>query len=170
MAQSGADTDNNAVCVSNGATTAVVTLDAYDPSSTSSGNQVYALPLTLRKTTTGAATIAAGATASVALDPKRTIYDLIFARPDDLFPVQDTSLMQNIISGLYPPLSIAAGSTAQSVLALQFYINLLVNPTSNTAKGYYAAVSGGTKTGGSAASIESAVDDFFKSTKNFQTL
>src|SRR5205823_4294717 len=127
-------------------------------------------PLNLRKTTVGAATIAAGATASVALDPQRIIYDLIFARPADLFPVQDSSVMQNIISGVYPALNIAAGSAAQSVLALQFYINLLVNPTSRTATGYYAAVSGAAKTGNSAESIESAVTDFFKSTKNFQSL
>ncbi len=167
MSQSGSDT-SNAVAVTNSSNTPVVTLDAYDPSST--GNQVYAMPLTLRNIAAGEATINAGATATVPLDPQRITYDLIFARPVDLFPVQDTQVMQNVLSGVYPPVSIDAGSPAQAVLALQFYINLLVNPTSTTATGYYNAVSNATKTGTSSESVEDAVTAFFKSTTNFKTL
>ena len=42
MLQTNSDTSSSAVSVSNGAAIPVVTLDAYDPSSTPSGNQVYA--------------------------------------------------------------------------------------------------------------------------------
>lgn len=164
---------SNTVSVTNNSTSTVVTLDAYDPNAKANApqaEQVYQLPLTIRNTSSGGPTIEAGANASLTLDAARIIYDFIFARPADLFPIMNTSLMQNIISGQYPPLTIDAASQAQLNLALTFYINLLVYPTSNTAQKYYAAVSGTANNGNSASDINDAVTAFFQSTTNYKTL
>lgn len=162
--------DNNEVSITNSTNAAVVTLDAYDPSTTPTGKQAYEQPLTLRPTDTGSQTIAAGATAAVPLDPNRTIYELIFARPADLFPVQDSSLMQGILSGTYPPLTVAATGPAQLTLALQFFVNLLVYPTSNTAVQYQSILSNATQSGSSSSDIETAINNFFQSTTLYKTL
>jgi hypothetical protein len=117
--------------------------------------------MTTCTTSSGSSTIGVGATASVVLDPSRTIFDLVFARPADLFPLQNTAVMQNIMSGLYPAESIAATSPPQLTLALKFAINLQVYPTSNMATQYYAAVSSGNQT---------QITNFFQSTQGFQTV
>jgi hypothetical protein len=164
--------DNN-VSVTNQTNTAAAILDAYDPSAQPGepqANQIYALPMSLRQTLTGAQTIGANANASVVLDPARIIYDLVFARPADLFPLQNSSVMQNVISGAYPPVNIDATSPDQLTLALTFYINLLTYPTSNIAVQYNAAVSGAANNGDSDSAIESAVAAFFQSTTNYKTL
>jgi hypothetical protein len=93
-------TDNNNVLVTNNTASSAVILDAYGPASTPGipeANQVYALPMTLRTTSSGSTTIGTGASGSVVLDPARMIYDLVFARPADLFPLQNSAVMQNII-------------------------------------------------------------------------
>ncbi|QGZ42181.1 hypothetical protein GO485_26150 [Pseudoduganella flava] len=128
------------------------------------------MPLTLRTTASGSKTIAASSTDTVTLDANRIVYDLIFVRPADLFPVQNSALMADVLSGQYPPLTVAATSPAQLSLALSFYINLLAYPTSTTATQYYAAVSNAAAKGSSASDIESSVAEFFKSTTNFKTL
>lgn len=163
-------TDSNNVQVTNSTTVSAVVLDSYDPSTTPTGKEVYQQPLTMRSTTSGATTILAGDSVSVVLDPSRTIYDLIFARPLDLFPLQNSSLMQGIISGSYPPLTIATSSPAQLALAISFNINLMAYPTSTTAKQYYAAVSNAAKTSTSATSVDDVVNAFFQTTTNYKTL
>jgi len=159
----------NTVVVANSTNAALIVVDAFDTSSTPTGKQLYDLPLAVRQASTGA-TIPGGASASVTLDAARSIYDLIFARPADLFPIQNSALMQELLSGDYPPLSVDAASPAQMVLALQFHINLLAYPTSNTAVQYQQAVVKAAQNGTSAESIEAAVNAYFQSTANYKTL
>src|SRR2546422_3368689 len=92
---------NKIVSVTNGSSVDVAPIDAYQPSSgggaTPTARQIYEQTLTALKTTDGAATIKAGTTANIELDGTyvdqgttkyRTVYDLIFARPADLFPAK----------------------------------------------------------------------------------
>lgn len=159
-----------AVSITNNAAAAVVPLDAYDPSTTPSTNQLYELPLTIRATSTGSRTIDAGATATVPLDATRNLYDFLFARPADLFPVQNSALMQNVISGAYPPLTIDAGSAAQAALAMRFYVQILAFPTSNLAVQYAQVLSNATANAQSPEALDAAIAQFFQGTNNYQSL
>ena len=163
------DTNNNSLSVTNNTNNpispgnlpnAAITLDVYAPSP--APNQVYDLPITTLKTSAGGSTIGVGETASVLLDPARMDYDLVFARPADLFPLQNT-VVNDILS--VAAVSIDAPSPAQLALALNFVINLQVYPTSNVAKQYFAAVSDASTTGSL-----TAVTAFFQSTTDYKTL
>lgn len=160
----------NSVSVNNQTNAPVATLDAYSSSGPVSGEQIYELPLTMRLTTDGAKIIDAGATANIALDAGRSAYDLIFCRPADLFPVLDQPEMQDLLDSNYPPITIPGGSIDQATNALTFYVNLLVNPTSNLATQYYQIVQNATNTGTSGESIDQAVQQFFQGTQNFKNL
>ena len=96
------------------------------------------------------ATIKAGGNASIELDGTyvdgdgmtqyRTVYELIFARPADLFPVDVTGEVLGIVDPVYPPIGITAADQANHVLALKFLINLMAYPTSTLATNYEAAL------------------------------
>jgi len=162
--------NGNSVNVINNSGQTIVTLDAFDSSTNPPpGNQIYEMPLTLRSTSTGNS-IASGATGSVSLDADRSIYDFIFARPADLFPIQDSSVMQGIFSGQYSDQTVLSTSPAQMALALQFYINILTYPTSQIAQNYQTALTGATANSGSADDIDGAVTAFFQGTKQYTTL
>lgn len=156
--------DANSIAITNNAAVPVITLDSYDPSTTPSGAQVYGLPLTVRGTT-----IAAGATENVPLDPTRMIYDLISARPADLFPIQNTGVEQDIMSGNYDPMTVAATSAANMVLAMQFALDLMVYPSAPMAV-QYTAMLNNAMSATSSDGIDSAASTFFSQFPTYQTL
>ena len=175
---------NKDVTISNNSGVEVVALDAFAASSGSGSTpvaqQMYEQTLTALATTGGARTIAAGATATVALDGTyvddagatqyRTLYDLIFARPADLFPVAVTSEMLGLVDPVYPPITIAAADQTKHILALKFLINLMAYPTSNLAASYQAALSSAQQNPAKPGDIDNAMAAFFAGTKQYQSL
>src|ERR1043166_480437 len=100
----------------------------------------------------------------------RTLYDLIFARPADLFPVAVTSEMLGLVDPVYPPITIAAADQTKHILALKFLINLMAYPTSNLAASYQAALSSAQQNPAKPGDIDNAMAAFFAGTKQYQSL
>jgi hypothetical protein len=174
---------NKIVSITNGSSVDVAPIDAYQPSSgdgsTPAAEQMYEQTLTPLRTTDGAATIAAGTTATVTLDGTyldqgtakyRTLYDLIFARPADLFPVKVTGEMLGMLNPVYPPITVAATDEANYALALTFLINLMAYPTSDMAKNYQAAMNSAQQTATKPGDLDTAMAAFFAGTKQYKPL
>ncbi len=175
---------NKNVSLTNSASQDVMAIDAFQPSSgdgsTPVAQQMYEQTLTPLKTVTGARTVAAGTSAAIELDGTyvdgqgttqyRTVYDLIFARPADLFPVSVTGEMLGIINPVYPPISISATEQANHTLALKFLINLMAYPTSKLATDYQAALTAAGQNASKPGDVDAAMATFFAGTKQYQSL
>ena len=141
-------------------------------------------------------TLAIGETSTVTLDQTLngqavTLYDLIFAQADNLFPVQSSGVMQNFKTLAYPPITVStstpstsstssstsstSASTTAATTALPnptvnawlFYQNINAYPTSNMAQQFATVGNDTTANATSTSDVTSSVNSFFQATDDY---
>lgn len=165
--------------INNNDTTACLVLDAYNTSSTNPkqvyGQTLKVLPLqsggnVLNGSSSGTVTLNDYTTDSKGQQIYNTVYELIMARATDLFPVDNTSVMQSFSNPpTYPNITVPQGSFNTMQLAYQFCQTIMAFPTSNLSVQFQAAMNSAlsaTSTG----SIDQTMNNFFAGTKQYQSV
>ncbi|CBS89322.1 hypothetical protein [Azospirillum lipoferum] len=154
----------------------IVVINAYnsDPDGTQQGYEqtLELLPFM------GGDTLAPSATDSITLDDvlngvPMTVYDLIVAQADNLFPVQVVSeMLSSDDPPIYPKITVAASGNGADpfVSALQFYQTITAYPTSNLATGFTAALNAARSGSASSNGVDSTVNQFFQQYPAYQTV
>lgn len=172
------DTSKNCT-INNNDSVACLVLDAYNTTSTNPkqvyGQTLKTLPLqsggnVLNSATSGTVTLNDYSTDSKGNQIYNTVYELILARATDLFPVDNTSVMQSFSTPpTYPAVNVPQGSLTNMQLAYQFCQTIMAYPTSNLSTQFQAAMNSAlsaTSTG----SIDQTMNAFFASTKQYQNV
>lgn len=159
--------------VTNNAGVAAVALNAFNSSTNVASNspkQGYMQQLKLLKSGSKS-TIANGATATLVLDETYVdstgatqpcyIYDLLFSKPDSLFPVAVQSEVLDFAKQSYPSISLTSAQNANMAKALTFCENIMTSPTSKMAVAFQAAMTNALKEG-SVAKIDAAMATFWQ--------
>ncbi len=116
--------------------------------------------------------------------PPGGLFDLIFAQPDNGFPVQSVGTMPLSLPGFgasagtskmsYPPITLTATTTANEpspcVNAWLFYQEINANPSSQLAQQFAQVGNSINQNASSSASIDSAIAGFFQGTKDYQNV
>jgi hypothetical protein len=158
--------------VTNNSGAAVVALNAFNSSTNVAANspkQGYMQQLKLL--TSGAnATIGDGADATIVLDETYVdstgktqpcyIYDLLFSKPDSLFPVAVQAEMLDFAKQSYPDITLTSAQNANMAKALAFCQNIMTSPTSKMSVAFQAAMTNALKES-SIAKIEAAMSAFW---------
>lgn len=171
---------NKNYAVTNNTGVDIVVLDASTDAGAVTAEQLYEQSLKILSTTDGQQIIKSGATGTVVLndthkdssgaDVYSKVYNLIIAKADNLYPIQAEGVMLTFSSQSYAPLTIGADAFKNMQLAENFQQTIMAYPTSNLSKDYQTAVNGATDNSGSATAIDTAVDKFFSSTKQYQAV
>ncbi|UMR28866.1 hypothetical protein MJ904_17315 [Massilia sp. MB5] len=172
------DTSKNCT-ITNNTTVGALIVDAYNTTSTNP-KQVYAQTLKVLPLTAGGDILAGQASGTVVLNDYtqaggetvyNTLYELIIARATDLFPLMNTSVMQSFATPpAYPPVSVPATGLTDMQLAQQFYQTIMAFPTSTLSQQFQQAMTAALKTSTSTGSIDSQMNAFFASTKEYQSV
>lgn len=169
---------NDTCHITNNYTYDLAVLEAYDndPNTT---KIMYEQTLSRLSIAGGAKLIKSGKQADVILDETYTdssgkkqpklLYEMIFAEPKTLFPIKNVSEMQSLTNNDYPPITVQAADANIMQLAYKFQQLIMAFPTSQLAKNFQVALSQAGQ-GTSETDISDKVDDFFKNTKEFQSL
>ncbi|PWB31416.1 hypothetical protein DCO48_17305 [Pseudomonas sp. SDI] len=154
--------------VSNQSGADLAVVSAYS-SDDANPQQVYNQDLSLLKTSTGASTIASNTPADVMLvgASGQVIFDLLYSRPANLYPVLNKSAMS--LSSKPLALVVTAQQAATMTNAFTFIQTISAYPSSSLAQGYTAAAQSAAS-GTSNQDIDSAMSTFFASTKQFKDL
>ena len=116
--------------------------------------------------------------------PPGGLFDLIFAQPDNWFPVQSVGTMPLSLPGFgasagtskmsYPPINLTTTTTANEpspcVNAWLFYQEINANPSSQLAQQFAQVGNSINQNASSSASIDSAIAGFFQGTKGYQNV
>ncbi len=116
--------------------------------------------------------------------PPGGVFDLIFAQPDNWFPVQSVGTMALSMPGFgasagtskmtYQPITLTATTTPDEpspcVNAWLFYQEINANPSSELAQQFGQVGNSLNQTAGSTSDIDSAIAAFFKGTKDYQNV
>lgn len=158
--------------VTNNSGVTVVALNAFNSSTNVANNspkQGYMQQLDLLKVS-GAATLATGANGTVVLDETYKdssgnsqpcyIYDLLFSKPDSLFPVAVQAEVLDFAKQSYPDITLTSAQNANMTKALAFCQNIMTSPTSKMSVAFQAAMTDALKQG-SIDKIEAAMTAFW---------
>ena len=172
----------------------IICINGYNPTTTGTA-QGYEQTLQQLPFASGN-TLAIGETSTVTLDQTLngqavTLYDLIFAQADNLFPVQSSGVMQNFKTLAYPPITVStstpstsstssstsstSASTTAATTALPnptvnawlFYQNINAYPTSNMAQQFATVGNDTTANATSTSDVTSSVNSFFQATDDY---
>jgi hypothetical protein len=152
----------------------IVAISAFNASATGTA-QGYQQSLLLLPFASGK-TLAKSGTSTIDLDQElngveMTLYDLIFAQPNNLFPVLSQAEMLGFNDPpTYPPVSVTGANSASCANALVFYQAITAFPTSTTAKAFTAVLNSANSNLTSSQGIDSAVNAFFAGTEGFQNV
>ncbi len=170
----------------------LIAIDAFTDSDTSTAVG-YGQTLDLLPFAQGQA-LAVGATDALTLDRTEstttngktttnpvTLYDLIFAQANNLFPVQSNGVMQGLFTGTYAPLTVPtplpsgsastdADAPAPSVNAWLFYQQITADPTSTLAQDFVNTCNSAATNATGSASLQSALNGFFQGTEGFKNV
>ena len=116
--------------------------------------------------------------------PPGGLFDLIFAQPDNGFPVQSVGTMPLSLPGFgasagtskmsYPPITLTSTTTANEpspcVNAWLFYQEINANPSSQLAQQFAQVGNSINQNASSSANIDSAIAGFFQGTKDYQNV
>ncbi len=143
-------------------------ISAYSADDTNA-RQVYNQTLTLLKTSSGASTVANSNAADVELvgATGQVIFDLLYSRPANLYPVRNASLLA--ISSNAEALTVTETDAATMTNAFTFIQTISAYPSSTLAQNYAAAAQNAAN-GTSNQGITSAMSAFFASTSQFKDL
>ncbi len=155
----------------------IVCINAYN-TGTDTALQVYEQTLSLLPFASGSTTLPETKSSTIELNvtyPGTTspavIYDLIFAQSNNYFPVLDISTMQGFVAPYsYSPITISTNNISSTANAFQFYQDICAFPTSTLAQNFTAAVNSTSQSANTAASITSAMSQFFANTKAYQNV
>ncbi|CAI8931649.1 MULTISPECIES: hypothetical protein [Pseudomonas] len=164
--KSGTNTPTITVTNQSGGDLAVVSAYSDDDAS---AQQVYNQTLSLLKTSSGNSTIASTAAADVVLvgATGQVIFDLLYSRPANLYPVCNASLLA--IGSSPQALTVTAQNAATMTNAFTFIQTLSAYPSSSLAQNYAAAAQSASNST-SNQGIDSAMSAFFASTSKFKDL
>jgi hypothetical protein len=153
----------------------VVAINAYNTSDTDT-TQGYAQTLALLPFS-GGNTLASGATDTITLDQTIvvngktvpvTLYDLIFAQSNNLFPVLDVSEAQTFTAPYtYPAITIPGPASAAAANTLLFLQDIWSFPSSTLAKDFSQTINNTTQNAGSSSGMTQALNAFFANTESF---
>jgi hypothetical protein len=120
-------------------------------------------------------TLPAGSSGSLDMDAtmpgtttEMTLYDLIFAQPNNLFPAGQASAMD--LFGTYAPITIDSASSGSCANAWLFYQNIMAFPSSTVAVQFQQVLNATYSSATSSSSIDSAVNAFFAGTEGYQNV
>jgi hypothetical protein len=120
-------------------------------------------------------TLPAGGVATLAMDATMpgtttvmTLYDLIFAQPNNLFPAGQASAMD--LFGTYAPITIDSASSGSCANAWLFYQNIMAFPSSTVAVQFQQVLNATYSSATSSSNIDSAVNAFFAGTDGYQNV
>lgn len=178
----------NAGAAQTGWDLSLVAISSYNVGS--AFNMGYQATLELLPFASGAATLAQNSTSTIALDRTYTddqnnqatakIYTLIFAQPNNLFPILQLGRAPtgSPISQSYKPITVPPGEADQQNTdiyniswpnSLAFYQDIAAFPSSDLAK-EFVNVLNGANNASSSNDIDSASKAFFAGTKDFQNV
>ncbi|ASF46289.1 hypothetical protein [Methylovulum psychrotolerans] len=155
----------------------IVAINAYNTGSNT--YQGYAQTLALLPFASGS-TLPESSTSTITLDQTIvdnnqtidvTLYDLIFAQANNLFPAFDTSEMLGFVQPYsYPPITVTTASSSSCANALLFYQNICAFPSSTLAKNFTQVLNSTNQSSTSASGIDSSVNQFFAGTQDYQNV
>lgn len=163
-----AQTTTPTIAVTNQSGGDLAVVSAYS-NDDASAQQVYNQNLSLLKTSSGASTIASTATADVVLvgAAGQVIFDLLYSRPANLYPVCNASLLT--IGGTPLAKTVTAQNAATMTNAFTFIQTISAYPSSSLAQNYAAAAQSAANST-SNQGIDSAMSAFFATTNQFKDL
>ncbi|CBS89323.1 protein of unknown function (plasmid) [Azospirillum lipoferum 4B] len=153
----------------------IVVINAYN-SAPSGTQQGYEQTLALLPFT-GGNTLAPSATDSITLDQvlngvPMSIYDLLIAQANNLFPVQVVSEMMSFTTFDYQAITVepSAANADPFIGAWQFYQIITADPSCNLATGFTAACNSASSSAAQSSDVDSTVNQFFKGTQSYQNV
>lgn len=171
--------DKNCIITNNSALDILV-LDAFADDDSPSPEQVYQQNLKPLSTSDGRKLIKAGMDGTVILDDYHTdtngnqaynkIYNLIFARADNLYPVTVAGEMLSLKTNNFAPVTLTADEAKNMQSAEAFQQTIMAYPSSAMAKGFQDALAGAGNNANDSDSIDEAVATFFKTTRQYQAV
>ena len=162
----------------------IISLYAFNPDQATATSQVYLQTLEPLPFSNGDS-LAVGNTGSLTLNQTRdgepiVQYDLIFAQPNNLFPVQSVDAMLDLTTLTYPPITVtnppatatagATNSNSSTVNAWLFCQAINAYPTSKMALQFASLLTSFDQTSASVSGIETAFSNFFQSYPNYQNV
>jgi hypothetical protein len=152
----------------------ILAINALNTSNTATG-QGYGQEVLQILPFSNGTTLPAGSNDTLPLDvtmpgttTEMTLYDLIFAQTNNLFPVDDASAMD--LFGSYSPITITTSTSSSCANALLFYQDILAFPTSTTAVNFQQALNSTYTNANSSSDIDAGVNAFFAGTEQFQNV
>ena len=152
----------------------ILAINALNTSNTTTG-QGYGQEVLQILPFSNGTTLPAGSSDTLPLDAtmpgtttEMTLYDLIFAQTNNLFPSDDASAMD--LFGSYAPITVTTSTSSSCANALLFYQDILAFPTSTTAVDFQQALNSTYTNANSSSDIDSGINAFFASTQQFQNV
>jgi len=158
----------------------IVVIDAYESSKNSTAEMYEQNHLDILETTDQQKVIKTGTTGTVLLDDYfedekgkteyKTIYNLIIAQSEDIFPVISVGEMLGFVDPTYPPITASEAEAKNMKLAETFHQEILAFPTSNMSKDFQVALSGSQQKSSTTGDIDSSMSGFFAKYPQFKSL
>jgi hypothetical protein len=138
---------------------------------------VFEQGLKLLSTTSGAQSIAANSSGTVVLDDWHDnngvstytkLYDIIYAKPDTLFPIKSQGAILNHSTQDYTPVTVTNDEVNAMKQTEAFTQTIAAYPTSQLAQSYTAALQSTTNSATGSDDIDDKISAFFASTQQYQ--
>ena len=168
------DDTNKKWTVTNSTKVAVTAISAAI-SNDSSKAMIYEMGLSYLPSDKANDALPSGETTNVTLDEhtssgdEQEIYDVIFAKPSNAFPVDNASIMLPLFGGSYPDYTISSTAADAMKNSYNFFRMIQAYPTSTLAKNFNQALTDEqSNESQTTPSSKSPIDTFFASTKSYQ--
>lgn len=167
---------NKNLAITNNSSVDITMLDGFG---TDDSQVAYGQSLTRWTTTEGSTSIKAGATGTIVLDdthdyngtPTYTkVYSIIYAKPDNLFPVKIKGSMLVSKTQSYTPVTITGDDATVMTQTQEFVQTIMANPTSPLAQNYATAMKAANDSATSDTGMDDQVSTFFANTDDFKSV